>query len=201
MAFNEKLEKKLKKILAKAGLEEDKVDAIVDEVEGALEEEDVPEDVNPVEEEPLPPSEEPKEEPEAPAEEQVAPTEGEVPPQEEVVAPNDGNIEQALNELAAQTEGAATPQEEVVPPTPAQEQLPPPIDPSQIEQLTHDLGEAHKTIEGLVARIDSLEEALKSAGVITGESKVGDETPRITPNASADQNDAFDDILDVINGK
>lgn len=200
MAFNEKLEKKLKKILAKAGLDEEKVDAIVDEVESELAEEDVPEDANPVEEVAAQPSEEEVVEPEAQEEEQVAPSEDEVPPQEEVVPPGDGNIEEALNELAAQEEGVATP-EEVVPPAPAQEQLPPPIDPSQIEQLAHDLGEANKTIQGLLARIDSLEEALKGAGVITSDSKVGDENPRITPNASAGQEDAFDNILDVINGK
>lgn len=202
MAFNEKLAQTLKEVLAKEGLEEDKVDAIVNEVEGKLAEEDVPEDANPEEEGATEPSEEEVAEPtQAPEEEPAAPTEGEVPPEEEVVPPGDGNIEQALNELAAQEQGATAPEEEVVPPTPTQEQLPPPIDPSQLEQLTHDLGEANKTIEGLVARINSLEEALKSAGVITSDSKVGDETPRITPNASADQNDAFDDIINVINGK
>ena len=199
MAFNEKLEKKLKKILAKAGLDEDKVDAIVDEVEGALVEEDVPEDVNPGEDA-VPPSEN---EGEVPSEEEVvqeeaAPEEVVEEVAQEEVPPTDGNIEQALNELAAQ-EGEATPDAEVAPIP--QEPIVPQIDPSEIQKLADDLGEANKTIQGLLARIDSLEEALKGAGVITSDSKVGDETPRITPNANSNNEDAFDDIIATINGK
>lgn len=197
--MNEKLAKKLKKILAKAGLDEDKVDDIVDEVEVALTEEEVPEDVNPEENEAqVPPSEEEgaptPEEAQVPPESEPAPEE--VPPTEEPAPQEtDGSIEQALNQLAAE-EGAQTPEADVLP-APAI----PAIDPNEVAKLTKDLNEANKTIEGLVKRIDSLEDALKSAGVITSETKVGDETPRITPNANQDNADAFDDILDVINGK
>lgn len=198
--MNEKLAKKLKKILAKAGLEEDKIGEIVDEVEEELAEEAVPEEGNP-EENPVPPSEEegapaPEEAP-VPVEEEPAPAPEEAPVPEEV-PPTDGSIDAALNELAAQ-EGAAAPQAEV-PPAPVEAPLPA-VDPAEFGKLVSDLGEANKTIEALKARVDSLTEALKGAGVITSESRVGDETPRITPNANANQEDAFDDILDVINGK
>lgn len=198
--MNERLAKKLKKILAKAGLTEEEIGKIVDEVEEAVTEEVVEEEGNP-EEAPLPPSEEVVEETpiveEAPIEE-VAPTEEVAPIQEEVAPETDGNIESALAELAAQ-EGDVPPQVDV-PPTPV-EPLAPQIDPSQVQELVNQLGEANKTIEALTTRVDSLEEALKSAGVITSDSKLGDETPRITPNANANNEDAFDDILATINGK
>lgn len=199
--MNERIAKKLKKLLAKAGLEEDKVDEVVEEVEAALAEEEVPEEEGNPEEAPLPPSEEEVVE-EVPEEvvEEAAPNE-EVPPLEEEAAPGDGNIEAALQELAAQEEGAVPPEGEV-PPTPDQA-LPevPQVDPSAIQQLQSDFAEAQKTIEGLLARIDSLEEALKASGVIANDSKVGDENPRLTPNANQDNADAFDDVLAAINGK
>lgn len=200
--MNEKLAKKLKKILAKAGLDEEKINSIVDAVEEAVTEEEAPEDVDPEEAEAEVSEEEVVEEPdqvveEAPVEEE-APNEEVLPPQEEVAQENDGSIEAALNELAAQ-EGVA-PNEAQVPGPEAEAPLPT-IDPSEVQKLQNDLAEANKTIEGLVARIDSLEEALKGAGVITSNSKLGDENPRLTPNASANQEDAFDDILNVINGK
>lgn len=198
--MNERIAKKLKKLLAKAGLEEDKVDEVVEEVEAALAEEDVPEEGGNPEEAPLPPSEEEavEEVPEEVVEEAAA---EEVPPSEEEAAPGDGNIESALEELAAQEEGAVPPEGEV-PPTPDQELPPvPQVDPNEVAQLAADFGEAKKTIEGLLARIDSLEEALKASGVISNDSKVGDETPRLTPNANQDNADAFDDVLAVINGK
>lgn len=207
MALNERLEKKLTKILAKAGLNEEEIGKIVEEVEGAVSEETNEEEGNP-EETPLPPSEELSEgevpnpeEGAAPIEEAPIPpqAEEEPAPQPEEVPPGDGNIEEALKQLAAQEEGAIPP-EAGVPPTPP-EPLVPQVDPALVQELQSALGEANKTIEALTARIDSLEEALKGAGVITGSSQLGDETPRITPNANADQNDAFDDVLNVINGR
>ena len=204
--MNERLEKKLKKILAKAGLDEEEIGKIVDEVEGVVSEEVNEEEGNP-EETPLPPSEESSEgevpnpeEVAAPIEETPIPPQEEEPaPQAEEVPPSDGDIASALDELAAQEEGAIPPEAEV-PPAP-QEPLVPQFDPALVQELQSALGEANKTIEALTARIDSLEEALKGAGVITGSSQLGDETPRITPNANADQIDAFDDVLNVINGR
>lgn len=200
MALNERLEKKLKKILAKAGVKEDKIDEVVEEVEAATSEEEVPEEEPIPEETPLPPSEEEVVEP-TPEEvvEEAAPGEGEPIPEQ--VAPSDGNIEAALQELAAQEEGAPTP-EEIPPQEPTPDQLPPvpQVDP-QVQELVAQLGEANKTIEGLVARIDSLEAALKESGIISGTSPLGDENPRITPNANANNEDAFDDIIATINGK
>lgn len=193
--MNEKLAKKLKKILAKAGLDEDKIDEIVEEVvEATTEEEVINENDNPDNVTPDQPSEETQ------VEETPAPTNEEVPPVQEEVPPTDGNIEQALQELAAQEQGEVPPTD-AVPPTQEQAPVPPVVDPSATEELKASLREANKTIEGLTARIDSLEQALKAAGVITSESKLGDETPRITPNANQENVDVFDDVLATINGK
>lgn len=201
MAFNEKLEKKLKKILAKAGLEEDKIDEIVTEVEGELVEEGAPEESNPIENEPTEPSEEPKGEGEPTPKEEPAPQGEPTPAIEEEVPPTDGSIEAAINELVPPEQGATPPVDESVP-QPAPQAPIPAIDPSEFQKAVDDLAEANKTIEGLTARVDSLEEALKAAGVITSDAKVGDETPRLTPNASRDSGeDALDNVLSVINGK
>lgn len=197
--MNEKLAKKLEKLLAKAGLDEDKIDEILGEVAEASAEEGVQDDANPeavpegegeVQGEQVPPTEElPVEEVPSEVAEQVAPTE------EEQVPPTDGSIEGALQELAAQEEGGQVPPTEQVPPVPA-------IDPSVIEQLTNDLGEANKTIQGLVARIESLEQALKSAGVISEGTQLGDEQGTLTPSANHDASaDVFDDVLARLNGK
>lgn len=211
--MNEKLAKKLSKILAKAGLEEDKVDEILADVEEALAEEGAQEGDNP-EETPLPPSEE--NEGDVPPSEEGAgdvpqegdapippELEGDVPPEEGAPLPpqeGDGSIEDALGQLAAQEGDVPPAPQEEVPPIPQEPQLPP-IDPSIISDLTNQLGEANKTIEALKAQVDSLYAALKEAGVISGGTNIGDETPRVTPNASSDQEDAFDDILATINGK
>lgn len=210
--MNEKLAKKLSKILAKAGLEQDKVEEILADVDKALAEEGAPEGDNPDENQ-LPPSEEegdvpPTEEgagelppegelPIPPSTDDVPPASDELPPQE-----GDGSIEDALSQLAAQEEGAPVPPQpqEEVPPTPEVPPVPA-IDPNVIGELTNQLGEANKTIEALKAQVDSLYAALKDAGVISGGTNIGDETPRITPNASAENEDAFDDILATINGK
>ena len=92
-----------------------------------------------------------------------------------------------------------------MPPAAAPEATPevppvPQVDPA-FAQLQNDFKESQKTIEALNARVDSLTEALKAAGVITGDAKVGDETPRINPNAHAEGEDAFDDVIATINGK
>lgn len=205
--MNEKLAKKLAKILAKAGLDEDQVNNIISEVEEAVAEEVTPDGGNPDPNAQVPPSDEngndvpPAPEGDVPPSEVVPP----IPNEEVVPQDDDGSIDSALAQLAAQEQGVTPPTD--VPPTPDPNQGLPPtppipqVDPTKIEQLINDLGEANKTIEALSSRINSLEEALKSAGVITSNSALGDETPHITKNASADQVDAFDDILNVINGK
>ena len=211
--MNEKLAKKLSKILAKAGLEEDKIEGILEDVEEALAEEGAPEGDNPDENQ-LPPSEEEGNENPVEEGEGELPPEGElpVPPSEDDVPPadelppqeGDGSIEDALSQLAAQEEGAPVPpqpQEEVQtavePPVPQV----PAVDPSVIGELQNQLGEANKTIEALKAQIDSLFNSLKEAGVISGGQSIGDETPRVTPSSSAENDDAFDDILATINGR
>jgi len=196
--MNEKLAKKLEKLLAKAGLDEDKIDEILSEVAEASAEEGVPNDVDP---EAVPEGEGEVQGDDVPTEElpvEEVPQEEVVPQaEEEQVPPTDGSIENALNELAAQEQGGQVPPtEQAVPPVPQ-------VDPSQIEQLVGDLGEAQKTIQGLLARIDSLEQALTQAGVISGGgSQLGDEQGAITPSANHDASaDVFDDVLARLNGK
>lgn len=211
--MNEKLAKKLSKILAKAGLEDDEVEKILADVEEALAEE-VPQEGDNPDENQLPPSEEEGDVP--PSEEgagdvppdgdlPIPPTpEGDVPPQEGDALPpqeGDGSIEDALGQLAAQEGDLVPPQpQEEVPPVPQEPQVPQ-FDPSVIVELTGKLDEANKTIDALKAQVDSLFNSLKEAGVISGGESIGDETPRVTPNANSDQEDAFDDIIATINGK
>ena len=206
--MNEKLAEKLTKILAEKGLENDAIDDVIDEIEDVIAEEDVnkEEDVNPENEVTKP----------ADAKDVDAKNDDVVPPvipeDDKVVPPapievdapkGDGTIDEAINDLVAQEEQkpeevvapVVAPTDPVVPPAPA-------IDPSQVEQLIHDLGESNKTIEALKARIDSLEAALKDSGVINSTSPLGDDKPRVTPSVSRDSGeDSLDDILAHINGK
>lgn len=217
--MEEKLAKKLNKVLSKAGIDEDKIANILDEVEKTLAEEEVKEDDNPVEdaepvveekeeitdadkdgkekveeeikeemkeEQPLDPVED------APVEEGVAPVDAE----------QDGSIESAINSMVGQQEEGVAPVEEV-----AEQPVPevpnaPVVDIDQVNKLGNDLQEANKTIEGLIARIDSLESALKQSGIMTdGGVAIGDEQPKLTPNANAFGGNPIDDVLDHINGR
>lgn len=211
--MNEKLAKKLGKLLAKAGLDEDKINEILSEVDDAVTEEGVQDDVNPENAQPgegAVPSDEVVEEgagegapsdlPIPPTEEVVGQVDDQVAPtEEETVPPTDGSIESALDELAAQEGGQVPPTEPIAPEQPQV----PIVDPTLVSQLQNDLGEALKTIDGLSARIQSLEESLKTAGVITdGGSQLGDENRPLGQSANHDAGaDAFDDILAKLNGR
>lgn len=203
MAFNEKLEKKLKKILAKAGLDEDKIDKVIDDVEGELAEEDTPDDVDPEESAPNPESEEVEEPNEEPSEEepQVEENPAPSPSDENGVVP--GSNEEAVGGLVEGLQPEVPPQppippeEEVVTPAPAPV---PQIDPGQIQDLISKVEELTKARDGLLNRVASLEDALKKAGVIEGSPVVGDERPTL-PESANGQGDLLKEVLAQINPK
>jgi len=214
--MEEKLAKKLNKVLSKAGIDENKIADILDEVEKTLAEEEVKEDDNPVEDaEPVVEEKEEitdadkdgEEKVEEEIKEEEKPAEPvEDAPVEEGVAPvdaeQDGSIESAINSIVGQQEEGVAPVEEV-----AEQPVPevpnaPVVDIDQVNKLGNDLQEANKTIEGLIARIDSLESALKQSGIMTdGGVAIGDEQPKLTPNANAFGGNPIDDVLDRINGR
>jgi hypothetical protein len=197
---------KLKETLKANGIEEDKIDKIIAD----LAEEDEPDqegdevvEENQVDgktEEVVPPAPsdevEPVEVPVEPVEgnpneEGDVPQEGEVPP----VPPVDGEL--PVDEV----QPTDVPPTDEVPPVP-------PFDPTEllgkIDELTGKLGEYEKTIEGLVKRTESLEEALKTAGVLEtsdNENNVGIDEPRIPGSSSVGADSAFTSALAKLNKK
>lgn len=194
MAFNERLARKLAKLLVKVGLNEDKAAEIVDEVAVELAEEGNPEVNDPVPPEgdpipPLPPEEEPSGEP-VPQEEpgQEPEPQGEpVPP-----LPPEGAVPPEVpQEIPQEVPGQEVPPE--VPPIPQ-------TDPTELEAVKAELEEQKKANEGLLARVDSLEKALKAAGILEGTPQsVGVEPNPTLPDAPNGQGAILDEVLKQIN--
>ena len=201
MALNEKLEKKLRKLLAKADLEEDEIDEVVEEIKSPKAAEETPDGNNP-DEGTVPPSEdekETKEEVKETVEEKQPETPAEPQPQ------TDGSIEQTVEGLV---QGLTPAPEEQVPPAPEvpAEQPPAPaaapeLDP-KYQELVAALDEEKKAREGLNARIKSLEDALRAAGILEGSAQpnVGVETPSL-PESINGQGDVLSEVLSQINRK
>ena len=190
MAFNERLAKKLAKLLVKVGLNEDKAAEIVDEVAVELAEEGTPGgDPVPPEGDPIPPTP-PEEEPSGDPIPQEEPDQ-EPEPQGDPVPPDEGAIPPEV-----------PPQE--VPPQEVPPELPPipQADPTEIEALKAELEEQKKANEGLLARVDSLEKALKAAGILEGTPEsVGVEPNPTLPDAPNGQGAILDEVLKQINGR
>lgn len=116
-------------------------------------------------------------------------------------------VEPVVEELPPVPEGALPPQPEEVPPAPeaapAPEATPQGYDDSElrglVQELTSQVDEYKKANDGLLARIDSLEEALKKGGYLDDSSTtpVGDETPKAPAQVPVDE--PIDDILAQIN--
>lgn len=115
--------------------------------------------------------------------------------------------EPVVEEIPPVPEGALPPQPEEVPPTP-EAAAPAPeaaagYDDTELRGLVQDLSsqleEEKKANAGLLARIDSLEEALKKGGYLddSGTTPVGDETPKAPAQVPVDE--PIDDILAQIN--
>lgn len=202
---------KLKETLKANGVEEDKIDKIIadlaeeddkdsnqnannddkkvdeNQVDGKTEE-----DVPPTPTDNVPPASDSNEHSESNSnEEGVVPQEGAVPP----VPPEDGGL--PPQDVPPSD---ATPSE--VPPVPA-----PTFDPTEllgkIDELANKNGEYEKTIEGLIAKVDSLEEALKNAGVLEKDtnSNVGIDESRVPQSGSVGADSAFVSALNKLNRK
>ena len=185
----DKLIEALRETLAKLGLDEQLITAALDEaVAKATSVEEAPAEGNPTEE-PIP--------------EEVPPT---TPTDELTETPSEApSADLPAEEVAP--EGEQVPPTEEVPPTeptlpgPA----PAPFDPTeliaQVEEVSNANAELKKANEGLVARVQALEEALKNAGVIDGSSpatEVGDTLPSAAPQNPTD--DVLGSVLSEING-
>lgn len=180
----DKLIEKLIGALSKLGLEESVINGVIAEVTAP----DAPtEEVPPSGDPDLPPSDD------------VVPPTEDVPPTEE----EDGKLPPSDVPPAEETQEAPNPQEvpnDVPPAAPV-----PPFDPTDlinsINELKGQNDELAKANEGLIARVNSLEEALKNAGVIDGTNpttQVGDPLPTAAPQSPTD--DVFSSVLSELNG-
>ena len=198
---------KLKKVLAENGLSEEEIAKIIAELENneSDNENDGNDDGKPEEDEPTSTDDDSNEEDDLPpASKENGNGEGEIPqsenepsPAEVPPLPPEGNV----------------PQNEELPPVPPTDVPPvdeptvPPQDPTVPQaptgpdpELLGKIEEQAKTIDGLLARIESLEEALKKSGILDGNTEeVGTDKPNVPDSASAQVNDEFDDVLGEIN--
>lgn len=186
----DKLIEALVGILANLGLDEASINGVVEQL-SAIANEEVAVEENPVEGNP--------------AEEQV---EADVPPVSPEEVPNEDGSEVPpsadlpTDEVQASTEEVPVPPESEVPPVaPAA-----PFDPTEIlgkiDEVANENVELKKANEGLLARVQALEEALKNAGVIDSGSatatQVGDALPSAAPQSPTD--DVFGSVLAELNG-
>lgn len=165
---------KLKAILAEKGIDEEIQTEILAELEGEPEGQPEGEAVpNETEVQPTPEGEEgePKEETEV------------APPVEEPPAP----VEEPAEEL---------PPEEPLPEADPLADLK-----GQYDDLNGKYEESQKTIEALLARVDSLEEALRASGVIEGEKPVTYGVHKPTAPANDPIDDGLDDFFRKANRK
>ena len=196
MKFTEEQLQKIRESLLANGVPEDVVEFTIADLKGEVKEENAPEgnegdptepteegnpDVQaPADDNPPAPVAEPEGEP-APA---VEPPVEEVPPVvEEQVPPEVPPVEQP-------------PVEEVPPAVPGYDEIR-----ALVDELTAQLEEQKKANDGLIKRVESLEEALRVSGVLVDENEttpVGDETPKAPANNPDD--DPIDGILAQLNG-
>lgn len=197
--MNERLLEKLRKILGKLGVEEGKIENIIDEVANEGEEVDVANE--PAPEEPTEPTEEPM--PEETEGEGVAEDNAPIPePVEEspVVEEPQPPVEepsQDVNPADLIPNGEPPVEqpmpEEPVPPVPSME--------DHTQELLGQIDELQKANEGLITRIDALEKALKDSGIMTEEKggvDVGVDNSRTPSNEEI--YDPMPSVLSMING-
>lgn len=131
---------------------------------------------------------------------------------EEGNAPEEGGVPPQVLEEVPPTDVPPTdvPPSEEVPPQPPVEEVPPipeevpPTPPFNPEEFLAKIDEQGKTIEGLLARIESLEGALAQAGVLDKsdeESEIGVDDSNVPPTGSNGAIDEFDDALSILNGR
>lgn len=200
--MNEIIEK-LRAVLESVGVEPEKIEAAL----AALSEGEVEEPSQEPSGEGEGENPNPEEEPTVNEEEDVPPEvpnpegEGEVAiaPVEEGVPADPASVPAA--EPSGELPPAEIPPEEAGPVPPATPELPPMVSLEEFEAVKNDLKETKAANEGLKAQIESLVEALKSAGVISGGSitPVGEDNPQAPGNRIVDT--TMDDVLREINRK
>lgn len=123
-------------------------------------------------------------------------------------------VQQEGGETAAPEE-ETTPEEGQVPteegqtveppaPQPTEEQLPPPTEPQPgFDPTAYDakIEELQKANEGLISRIESLEDALRKAGVIEGEKRGFGFAKEYAPDKDPDADDGLESFLSRANRK
>ena len=193
---------KLKETLLANGVDEETAAKVIADMEKPEDEKTEVEDEGKSEEEVPPSSEDDKGEDESNGDdEDGANEEGELPPEEDVPPVPQEELpsveipqEMPVEEPAPQELPPEVPpvEEQPLPPTPG-------FDPTE---MLGKLDEYKATIDGLLARVDSLEQALKQVGVLDesdGE-EVGVDNPNVPPS-NPGAVDEFDDALAVLNGK
>ena len=194
---------KLKAALAELGLEEGQIEEVVaassdepkEDPEGKSEEENTSGE-NPA------PEEKPSESEGNEGEGDVVPPQDEVPAEPEVVPPVP---EVPQDEVPVEEPPVEEPPVEEVPaeepPVPGPELPPQFVSIEEFAEVKNELAEQKKANEGLLARVGSLEQALKDAGVIDGsvDSSVGIDDPSAPGATNVDT--TLDDVLRDINRK
>lgn len=170
--MNEELKEKLKSILADHGIDEGTTEQVLVELEEGKAEPKPEEQDQPIIQEENGTEEAIQDEPQ--------PEEGEIPPVEETLPP-------------------VPPVEEVPPEVPPVEE--PPVEQPPLPDYDAKIEELKKTNEALLARVDSLEEALRKAGVIEGETEDEGEFGFHKDNAPAKEpiDDGLDDFFSRAN--
>lgn len=209
---------KIREVLKKHGLEEEEVGEVVTELTETAPADDKSND--PVDDTPAPADDAPAQEgddapkgdvppaddsdvPPADSSDDVKPESDDVPPADDVPPSDDapkGELPEGVEEI--------DPMNPPVDDTPAPE-VDNPIAPTpdvnpEIAELRGKLEESEKKCQGLASRIDLLEEALKSAGIMEETSKsdtaeVGIDDPSRTPDFNDDAEIDLDDVVAEIN--
>lgn len=194
---------KLKETLLANGVDEETADKVIADLEKPDDEEPKVDEEGKAEEE-LPPStgdDKGDDESESDDEDGKDSEEGELPPDE--VVPPVQEEELPPEEVAPEVPPVEQPLPEELPPElpPVEDPLPPApeFDPTE---LLGKVDEQKATIEGLLSRIDSLEDALKKAGILDASDgeEVGLDNPNVPPT-NPGAIDEYDDALAILNGK
>jgi hypothetical protein len=189
--MNEKLLKKLKKLLTKAGVEDEKIDDIVSQLDEKDTEEPVVEKEGETTEVVEPPIDDAIDEP---VDGLNHSNNDNLPPVEEDNAQNKEIVE---DETAVDN---APVDENPVPPV--NDEVVEQVEPSQPEfDAESKLAEANNVIEGLKSRIDALEDALRKAGILEDEKvdEVGVDQTYLPSNDVEDN--SFNSVLNDLNGR
>lgn len=185
--MDEKLEKKLKKLLSKAGIDETKIEEVIADLnDETTVEDEVEETVSEVSNDA--PIEETPTEPETPVENTTD--------EEVAVAEDEGEV--APSDDAPESVEAMPTPEETEQPLPPVEEVAPEVAP-QPSELENKIAELTKANDGLKAHLSALEDALKKAGILENETEISvgvDESS--TPSGEEDVA-TWDDTLNRLN--